>query len=131
MVSVAVLTPIVLFVDAVGDALVLLLTFVVLWVGAFTLAVLFVPRVSVLISPPPLLQDAESGQREDWSGFSFLSMASFTSPDALTQYAAALEAQVAGRQGAVHNDEGRGQGMARRPHAVCLAQEERGQHHHG
>ena len=95
--SAGVLVPVVLVIDAVGDTVVLLLTLGLLYIGAFTLTTIFLPRLTSLRSPPTThtRHDADSGARESHAGFSFLSMASFTSGKALTAYLRALEQQVA------------------------------------
>ena len=91
--SMAVLVPLVLLIDAVGDTLVALLLFALLWVSAFTLAVLFVPRLSAMLSKAEAMDEHDSGARVVGDGgFSFLSLASFEAGSgAMGQYVAALE----------------------------------------
>ena len=95
--SMAVLIPLVLLIDAVGDTLVALLLFALLWVSAFTLTVLFVPRLAAMFSKAESLDEHDSGARvigDD--GFSFLSLASFEAGSgAMGQYVAALELHLA------------------------------------
>ena len=91
--SVAVLTPIVLLTQAVGDTEALLLDFLLLWIGSFTLCVLFLPRLSILASRQQAeqLHAQDGGERVSSGAFSFLSLASFDSGHAVAQYLAALE----------------------------------------
>ena len=93
----AVLVPLVLLIDAVGDTLVALLLFALLWISTFTLVVLFVPRLSAMFSKAEALDEHDSGARVvGGDGFSFLSLASFEAGSgAMGQYVAALELHLA------------------------------------
>ena len=95
--SMAVLVPLVLLIDAVGDTLVALLLFALLWISAFTLCVLFVPRLAGMLSKAEALDEHDSGARVVGdNGFSFLSLASFEAGGtAMGQYVAALETHLA------------------------------------
>ena len=98
LLSMAVLVPLVLLIDAVGDTLVALLLFALLWVSSFTLCVLFMPRLAAMLSQAAeTLDEHESGARVVGAdGFSFLSLASFeASSGAMGQYVAALELHLA------------------------------------
>jgi phosphate transport system substrate-binding protein len=93
--SVGIVIPIIVFVGAVGDVIVMLVLFVILWIAYFTALIIIVPKVMAVFAPSSQLNSAElSGTKSSVGGFSFLSIAEMTRPVLLMQYQSALREQL-------------------------------------
>lgn len=76
-----------------GDSLVGLIAFGGLWISIITQLLTFVPRIRAVISSHVINQPEEQvANGED--GFSLLSAAAFTTPESMTQYRDAIDAQL-------------------------------------
>ena len=83
------------FVGLIGDARVLLILLVSLWISYFTALIITVPKFLVLFSPSTTVNiSAVSEVKSSVAGFSFLSVAEMTQPALLQQYQAALTSQL-------------------------------------
>ena len=93
--SIGIVIPIIIFVGAIGDVMILLVLFVVLWISYFTALIIVVPKLMALFAPLNELNSAElSGTKSSVGGFSFLSIAEMTQPILLMQYQSALRDQL-------------------------------------
>lgn len=93
--SVGITIPIIVFVGAIGDVIVLLVLFLILWISYFTALIIIVPKLMALFAPLTQLNSAElSGAKSSIGGFSFLSIAEMTQPILLMQYQSALKEQL-------------------------------------
>jgi phosphate transport system substrate-binding protein len=83
------------FVGILGDARVVLMLLVTLWISYFTALIITVPKFLVLFSPSKTVNiSAVSEAMSSVAGFSFLSVAEMTQPALLQQYQAALTSQL-------------------------------------
>ena len=87
------IVPILVVVNAVGDAFVILLLFLIAWIATFTLGVLFIPKLVAFLASPHSLTSPVVRHRSLSHGqqFSFLSVSSIPSSAALLPYLTALD----------------------------------------
>ena len=93
--SIGIVIPIIVFVGAIGDVMILLLLFVTLWISYFTALIIIVPKLTAVFAPSTQLNPSElSGSKTSVGGFSFLSVAEMTQASLLIQYQEALREQL-------------------------------------
>ena len=93
--SISIIVLIILFIQPVGDAIILLVLLVTLWISYVTAAIITVPKFIALFGPTKQFNSAElSGTRSSVGGFSFLSLTEMAEPVLLTQYQSALREQL-------------------------------------
>ena len=93
--SIGIVAPIVFVISAVGDVLILLLVFVVLWISYFTASILVIPKlIVVFFGEEQNGVDSNFGNSSSINGFTFVSVTSLYDLPALRKYLSALMQQV-------------------------------------
>ena len=93
--SVGIIVLIILFIQPVGDAMTLLVMFVILWISYVTAAIITVPKILAVFAPATQLDRAElSSTKSSVGGFSFVSVTEMAEPVLLMQYQSALREQL-------------------------------------
>ena len=89
--TIGIISPIILVVDAVGDVLILLLVFALLWIAYFTGGILFVPKLLTIYQKTALQTAGEMDSASTSSdGYQFLSLAALSTLPMLQGYQSAL-----------------------------------------
>ena len=91
--AIGVIAPLIKLIDAIGDTLVILLLFGLVWIAFFTLAILTVPKLMAFRSATKV-EAGSSGEGqsvESDSAFSFILLTELTAPATVASYIAALE----------------------------------------
>lgn len=116
IIVVALIGPIIVWIDAVGNTLVVLMTFGLLWISAFTLAVLVTPKLLAFYSSSRAALSATSqspSSPPSQSPYAFLSLSQLTTPAMIQTYLTAIEqhvGEVKRRLGALKRVDGLGTG---------------------
>lgn len=93
--AVSLVAPLIVFINAMGNTLMILLVFLLTWICYLTLGLLFVPRLLAYLSYSPNTVNQSHVESSNSShGFSFLSLTQLNSPPLLTSYITALEKQL-------------------------------------
>ena len=97
--TIGIISPIIIVISAVGDVLILLLVFALLWIAYFTGGILFVPKLMTIyyhhdgVDGSVNSITASSGNSS--SGYQFLSLAALSTVPVLQGYLASLQKHVA------------------------------------
>ena len=93
--SVGIVTPIIIFIGATGDILILLMTFVMGWIAYFTASILVVPKfITIFSANSEHVALSTTGAKSSVDGFDFISVENFENPSLLRSYVNALNQQL-------------------------------------
>jgi hypothetical protein len=92
--TIGIIAPIILVISAVGDVLILLLAFALMWIAYFTGGILFVPKVMQVVyhtDDVGQMNTSIQASSSSGSGYAFMSLAALTNVPVLQVYQAAIE----------------------------------------
>ena len=116
--TVGIIAPIILVISAVGDVLILLLAFALLWIAYFTAGILFVPKMLQIVYHTQANGEMNTSMQQpsqSSSGYVFMSLAALSTLPVLQSYQLALQkhlAQVDAKVGLMKGTTGGGKAIS-------------------
>ena len=94
VVAIALIAPIIVTVDAIGDTLVILVAFCLLWISCFTLAVLFMPKLLSFLDTNRAASAGAKNNASSETPYEFVGLNQFATAAAVQSYLTAVEAHT-------------------------------------